>query len=113
METAFPTGIAVRVNSEGVVSRRAFLGCLAGGGMALAGLGGLRAAAADMRRRGKSCILLWMAGGPSQFETFDPKPGADTQGPTKSIATSVPGVHIAEHWQRVAGVLNELAVIRS
>src|SRR5438067_92869 len=113
MDTAFPSGIGVRVNSEGVVTRRAFLGGLAGGGLTLAGLGGLRAAAPQLRRQGKSCILLWMAGGPSQFETFDPKPGADTQGPTKSIATSVPGTRIAEHWPHVAGAMKELAVIRS
>src|SRR5919108_4516786 len=113
MDTAFPTGIGVRVNSEGIITRRAFLGGLAGGGLTLAGLNGLRAAAPQLRKQGKSCVLLWMAGGPSQFETFDPKPGADTQGPTKAISTSVPGVHVAEHWQRVAGVMNELAGIRS
>jgi hypothetical protein len=113
MDKAFPTCIGVRVNSEGVVSRRAFLGGLAGGGLTLAGLGGLRAAAPLLRKQGKSCILLWMAGGPSQFETFDPKPGADTQGPTKAIATNVPGIQIAEHWPHVAGVMKELAVIRS
>src|SRR5205807_4631213 len=55
----------------------------------------------------------WMAGGPSQFETLDPKPGAPNQGPTKAISTSVSGVTIAEHWQRTASVMNELAVIRS
>ena len=54
-----------------------------------------------------------MAGGPSQFETFDPKPGADTQGPTKAIATKVAGLQIAEHWPRVAEVMGDFAVIRS
>src|SRR5207302_7799829 len=96
----------------GVVSRRAFLG----GAAALAGLpwvGNLRAAADEMRREGRACILLWMAGGPSQFETFDPKPGAETQGPTRAIATTVPGISIAEHWKRTAGVATDLAIIRS
>src|SRR6185437_15470056 len=55
----------------------------------------------------------WMAGGPSQFETFDPKPGADTQGPTRAIATSVQGLHIAEHWTHLAPHMNEVAVLRS
>ena len=54
-----------------------------------------------------------MSGGPSQFETFDPKPGAETQGPTKAIATSVPGLQIAEHWTKTANVMKDFAVIRS
>jgi len=54
-----------------------------------------------------------MAGGPSQFETFDPKPGAETQGPTRAIATAAPGIAVAEHWSKTAGVTRELAVIRS
>ena len=54
-----------------------------------------------------------MAGGPSQFETFDPKPGAETQGSTRAVPTAVPGIMVAEHWQNVAGVANSLAFIRS
>jgi hypothetical protein len=54
-----------------------------------------------------------MAGGPSQFETFDPKPGQPTQGLTRAIATSVPGLQIAEHWTKTARVFNDLALIRS
>src|SRR5438034_9740604 len=79
-------------------TRRDFLRWTAG----LAGLGWLdhlTLHAAELRRQQRACILLWMAGGPSQFETFDPKPGADTQGPTRSIPTAVPGIHIAEHWR--------------
>src|SRR5205085_9552652 len=48
-----------------------------------------------------------------QFETLDPKPGAPTQGPTRAIATAVPGIQVAEHMPRMAGVMNDLAVIRS
>jgi hypothetical protein len=106
--------VACKVDSRGVVSRRRFLGGLAGG--LLAGLAGTRSVTAladEMRQEGRSCILLWMAGGPSQFETFDPKPGADTQGPTRAIATSVPGLHIAEHWPRLAPLFKETALIRS
>ena len=89
---------------------------MAAGGAAVAGLrwaDRLGAYAGELKQQGRACILLWMAGGPSQFETFDPKPGAETQGPTKAIATSVPGIQIAEHWTRTAAVMNELAVIRS
>ncbi len=109
------TCVSVRVNSEGAVSRRGFLRLAAGAGAA-AGLGWLDtlgARADEMRRQGRACILLWMAGGPSQFETFDPKPGAPTQGPTRAIATSVPGLQIAEHWTRTAKVFGDLALIRS
>src|SRR5205823_6291524 len=92
------------------ISRRGFLRRVAAGSAVFAGLS---AFAGELKQQGRACILLWMAGGPSQFETFDPKPGARTQGPTKAIATSVPGIHIAEHWTRTATVMKELAVIRS
>src|SRR5262245_58973852 len=115
MAVSLPAGLALQVNAQGTISRRAFLGGVAGGAVAVAGLGParLRAAAAEMRRQGRACILLWMAGGPSQFETFDPKPGAATQGPTRAIATSVAGLHIAEHWPRTAVQMKEVALIRS
>ncbi len=61
----------------------------------------------------KSCILLWMSGGPSQLETFDPKEGTPNGGPTKAIETSVPGIRIAENLPKVAQQMNDLAVIRS
>jgi hypothetical protein len=110
------TCVDVRVSDRGVVNRRGFLRCLTGGATALAGLRiseCLSARADEMRQQGKACILLWMAGGPSQFETFDPKPGADTQGPTRAIATSVPGLQIAEHWTHLAPLMSEVALLRS
>lgn len=61
----------------------------------------------------RKCILLWMSGGPSQMETFDPKPGEENGGPTKAIETSVPGVKISEHLPEVAKVMQHLAPIRS
>jgi hypothetical protein len=115
MDSFYQTCVDVRVSARGVVSRRGFLRCVAGGA-ALAGLSlGQRLGlyADELRRQGRACILLWMAGGPSQFETLDPKPGADTQGPTRAIPTSVPGIHLAEHWAHTAGVIRELAVLRS
>src|SRR3954465_3832804 len=112
---ALPTGLSLSVNSRGDLTRRVFLRYLAGGGAALAGLNGadLVSAGDELRRQGRSCILLWMAGGPSQFETFDPKPGAETQGPTRAIAPRVPGRRIAEHRPRTANVMKEVALIRS
>jgi hypothetical protein len=70
-------------------------------------------AAADMKKRGKACILLWMEGGPSQFETFSPLPGHANGGGTKAISTGVPGMKFAEHWPEAAKVADHLAVIRS
>ena len=70
------------------------------------------AAANDPRRR-RSCILLWMNGGPSQIDTFDPKPGHENGGPFRAVATSVPGVRISEHLPRLARTMGDLAIIRS
>ena len=61
----------------------------------------------------RSCILLWMSGGPSQMETFDPKEGQANGGPTKAIDTSVPGIRIAENLPKIASVMGDLALIRS
>jgi uncharacterized protein (DUF1501 family) len=104
------------MNRDGAVSRRGFLRSLTASGAAVAGVGWsnrLSAYASELKKQNRTCILLWMAGGPSQFESFDPKPGSDSQGPTKAIATRVPGIQIAEHWTRTAGVMQDLAVIRS
>ena len=60
-----------------------------------------------------ACILLWMAGGPSQLETFDPKPGTEHGGETKAIDTAVPGISIAQGWERTARVMKEIALVRS
>jgi len=116
MSRSFSTCVNVRVSADGAVSRRGFLRSTAGvlGGMlGLRWLQGMSAFADELRKEGRSCILLWMAGGPSQFETFDPKPGAETQGPTRAIPTTVPGIQVAEHWTRTADLMKDLAVIRS
>lgn len=69
--------------------------------------------AEELQRKGMSMILLYMQGGPSQFETFDPKPGMETGGPTKAIATATNGIEIAEGWDKVAQQMNDIALIRS
>src|ERR1700681_3050279 len=68
--------------------------------------------AADPQRK-RSCILLWMGGGPSHMDTFDLKPGQANGGPFKEIATSVAGVKISEHLPKIARHMDELALIRS
>jgi len=67
----------------------------------------------DLRKSGKACILLWMQGAPSQFETFDPKPGHANGGETKAIKTSVSGIEISENLPQVAKSMGDLCVIRS
>lgn len=73
--------------------------------------------AAEVQQSGaktpRSCILLWMSGGPSQMETFDPKQGHENGGPTKAIETSVPGIRIAENLPKVAKMMEHLAPVRS
>ena len=61
----------------------------------------------------KSIILLWMNGGPSQLETFDPHPGTNIAAGTKAIDTSVKGVQLAEGLEQTAEVLDHMMLIRS
>ncbi len=61
----------------------------------------------------KSVIILWLAGGASQLETFDPHPGKEIAGDTGAIKTSVKGVEIAEGLPQVAEMMEELTLVRS
>ncbi len=63
--------------------------------------------------KAKKAIYLFMSGGMSQLDTFDPKPGAETQGPTKAIGTSVSGIRLSEHFPKLAERMGKLTVIRS
>ena len=60
--------------------------------------------AAPIAAKAKGCILIWMDGGPTHFETFDPKPNApaEIRGEFDTVATKQPGVHYSEHMQRLA-----------
>ena len=71
------------------------------------------ARAANDPARQRACIVLWMAGGPTQTDTFDPKPGHANGGPFKSIDTAANGVRVAEHLPLVAQQMKHLAVVRS
>ncbi|QDV83350.1 DUF1501 domain-containing protein [Planctomycetes bacterium TBK1r] len=59
------------------------------------------------------CITLWMQGGPSQMETFDPKPGTETGGPLGAVSTRVPGMQLSETLSGLARYADDLCVIRS
>lgn len=96
--------------------RRLFLqGSLAGAASVASfqALFGVPAFADAARQRGKRCILLWLCGAPSQFETWDPKPGRPTAGPFGTTATAIPGVHISELMPRTATIMDKLTVVRS
>jgi hypothetical protein len=103
------------------LSRRELLrvGGLGAFGLSLSELLAARGAADPVRAlsRGaaKSCILLFMWGGPSQLDTWDPKPEAPdgVRGEFRPIATRVPGVRIAEHFPRLARLADQYAIIRS
>src|SRR5688572_28083718 len=84
-------------------------------GLGAASLSGwLPALAAQAGERTKSCILLWMTGGPSHLDTFDLKPEArsEVRGEFRPIDTSVPGIQISEHFPRFAQLLQHAALIR-
>ena len=75
----------------------------------------LRARTPDASSGKKAVILFWLSGGPSQIDTWDPKPDApaEVRGPYGTIPTSVPGVRFCEHLPRQANLAHKLTVIRS
>lgn len=101
------------------VSRRAFLGTVLTGTAALIGHSSAVHCFAEpgltsvLKSQNKRVILLWLAGGASQLETWDPKPRTITGGPFAAIPTSVPGVHISELMPLMAERLKHICVIRS
>ena len=104
-------------NCEGFTRRDSIklgLGGLLTGGL----VGALRAtasAAANSKRSAKACILIWMDGGPSHYETFDPKPDApiEFRGQFDAIPTKTTGVRFSQHMKRLASISDKFAVIRS
>ena len=71
-----------------------------------------KAAPAGGKGKAKSCILLWMDGGPSHKDTWDLKPDSKGAGEFKPIKTAAPGVEISEHLPKVAKVMNHGVVVR-
>lgn len=102
---------------EHSVHRRLFLEGAVGAGAASAasfsGLFSVPAFAEQMNDKAKRCILLWLCGAPSQFETWDPKPGKRTSGPFGSIPSCLPGVHVSELMPKCSTILDKMAIIRS
>ena len=106
----------VRLTRSGIIRRRDFLKEISAAGLAAGALPWtdvLTASADELRRQGKACILLWMQGGPSQFETFSPKPGHANGGETKAIATSVSGIEFSENLPELAKVADKLCLVRA
>lgn len=101
-------------SGEHQLARRSFLGAMAGAG-ALGGFSSFAqpTVAGEMQQKKKQVLLVWLAGGVSQLESWDPKPGTETGGPFRAIPTSVPGVHISELLPETAKQMHRLAIVRS
>ena len=99
------------------IHRRHCLQTMAGLGVSTFSLSGWMPLIAEQlaghSKRRRHCILLWMAGGPSQMDTFDLKPRHENGGEFKEIATSVPGLRISEHLPKLADFTDHLAIVRS
>src|SRR5438067_12965804 len=104
---------------EHLVSRRRFLGDVTAGFGAVAGFGAglssftVPAVSAELARKQRQVLVVFLYGGASQLETWDPKPKTDTGGPFRSIETSVPGVRISQLMPRTARQMHHLALLRS
>ena len=110
-------------NCEGISRRDSLvlgLGGLISGGL----VGALRASSAaaaghadstTVKKQADACILIWMDGGPSHYETFDPKPQApvEIRGQFGTIATQTPGIHFSQPMERLAAISDDLAIVRS
>jgi hypothetical protein len=102
--------------SNSRIDRRSWLqsaAAIATGAVIPGWLGQVAARAATESTRRRSCILLWMAGGPSQLDTFDLKPGTENGGPFREIDSATIGVQFSEHLPLLAGQSRHLAVVRS
>lgn len=109
-------------NCEGLTRRDGLklgLGGLIGGGLSGALSAQARASENSGSRRrnaqADACILVWMDGGPSHYETFDPKPDApvEIRGTYQPIATQTPGIQFAQPMQKMAAISDDLAIVRS
>ncbi len=103
-------------NNTPQLSRREWMRLSAAGVVGFSMSGWIEALAEDTAKnpqRKRSCILLWMNGGPSTIDLFDLKPGHKNGGPFKEIQTSAPDVRISEHLPKLAKLADRLAIIRS
>ena len=97
-------------SSQHDLSRRQVLGGLAG-----MGVGSLLSplVAKELKSQKKQVLLIWLDGGMSQLESWDPKPGTEFGGPFRSIPTTLPGIHVSELMPYTAKQMQHLAVVRS
>jgi hypothetical protein len=106
-------------NCEGITRRNCLqlgLGGLVGAGLAPLLRGqALAGAGVQQQKQADACILVWLDGGPTHYETFDPKPEApvEIRGQFGTTPTSVPGVHFSEHMVKLAKVFEKYSLIRS
>jgi len=98
--------------SDHRISRREWLGGVAG---AAAGAGGFfhDVLASEIKKKNKQVLFIWLDGGISQLESWDPKPTSAFGGPFRAIQTTVPGLAICELLPRTAKLMQHLAVVRS
>jgi len=100
----------------GTTDRRHFMKHAAAGAAVtvpgLSFLAGLKAKAAEMKKKQKSLIVLWMGGGPSTIDLWDMKPGTPNGGEHKPRSTAASGISITEHMPRVAEQFKNLSIIR-
>src|SRR5215475_11322760 len=94
-------GTTMAIQSSAFSRRSLFRAAAAGAGALAANMTALDVLqspllANELKRGDKRVILLWLSGGASQLETFDPKPGRATGGPYRAIPTAEPGIHISE-----------------
>jgi uncharacterized protein (DUF1501 family) len=99
---------------EHALSRRSFLAGVSASAAGTLGFSTLiqPAAAKELASRDKRVLVVWLSGGVSQLETWDPKPGTDTGGPFQTIPTSAPGVHICELLPHTAKLMHRMALVR-
>ncbi len=114
-----PTNLNHPVNCEGLSRRSCLqlgLGSFLGGGLASAlRIRSLAASEEKPAETPASCILVWLDGGPTHYETFDPKPEAprEIRGAYETIPTGIAGVRFSKHMKQLASVSDKLAIIRS
>lgn len=97
------------------ITRRSLLHSASLGGMSVFGSSFWTKLFADQpaAAKAKACILIFQEGGPSQIDTFDPKPGTATGGPYEAIDTKITGIKFSQHLPKLAEIADKLAVVRT
>ncbi len=100
--------------NEHALSRRQWLGGM-GGAAAAGALGGLVSPAVGevLKQKEKQVLFIWLDGGMSQLESWDPKPNTQFGGPFRSIPTKLPGIHVSELMPRMAKKMDKICLVRA